>query len=93
MTPADASPTAPPVRAVRAAPSVGVIYNPRSHRNKGQDLNLGVQANIFVAQPEDTARRSADANDANGLRFGTRTRYPRSSPARQRRAQAPQNQP
>ena len=56
MTPADASPTAPPVRAVRPAPSVGVIYNPRSHRNKGQDLNLGVQANIFVAQPEDTAR-------------------------------------
>ena len=50
---ADASPAAPQPR---AAPSVGVIYNPRSHRNKGQDLNLGVQANIFVAQPEDTAR-------------------------------------
>ena len=56
MTPADASPTAPPVRAVRAAPSVGVIYNPRSHRNQGRDLRLRVQANIFVAQPEDTAR-------------------------------------
>lgn len=56
MTAADATPAAPPVRAVRPAPSVGVIYNPRSHRNQGQDLNLGVRANIFVAQPEDTAR-------------------------------------
>lgn len=49
MTPADATHPA------TEAPSVGVIYNPRSHRNRGQDLNLGVRANIFVAQPADTA--------------------------------------
>ncbi|USA39241.1 acylglycerol kinase family protein [Pelagerythrobacter marinus] len=49
MTPADASPPA------TETPSVGVIYNPRSHRNRGQDLNLGVRANIFVAQPADIA--------------------------------------
>lgn len=49
MTPADARP--PRIE----TPSVGVIYNPRSHRNRGQDLNLGVRANIFVAQPADTA--------------------------------------
>lgn len=56
MTPADAKPSAPEVRPAAAGPSVGVIYNPRSHRNQGQDLNLGVKANIFVAQPPDTAR-------------------------------------
>jgi len=56
MTPADASTPAPDARVAASVPSVGVIYNPRSHRNKGQDLNLGVKANIFVAQPEDTAR-------------------------------------
>lgn len=56
MTPADANTPAPDVRVAAAGPSIGVIYNPRSHRNKGQDLNLGVKANIFVAQPPDTAR-------------------------------------
>lgn len=56
MTPADATPPAPDVRVAADGPSIGVIYNPRSHRNQGQDLNLGVKANIFVAQPPDTAR-------------------------------------
>lgn len=56
MMSAEPSPAAPEPRAAPAAPSIGVIYNPRSHRNQGQDLNLGVRANIFVAQPEDTAR-------------------------------------
>jgi diacylglycerol kinase (ATP) len=56
MTPVDAKLPTPDVRVAAAGPSVGVIYNPRSHRNKGQDLNLGVKANIFVAQPPDTAR-------------------------------------
>jgi len=32
-------------------PSVGVIYNPRSHRNRGQDLDCGASPHIFVAQP------------------------------------------
>lgn len=57
MMSADARPAAPaPSDGPAVVPSVGVIYNPRSHRNQGQDLNLRVQANIFVAQPEDTAR-------------------------------------
>lgn len=32
-------------------PCVGVIYNPRSHRNRGQDLDCGGSPFIFVAQP------------------------------------------
>lgn len=32
-------------------PCVGVIYNPRSHRNKGQDLDCSASPHIFVAQP------------------------------------------
>ncbi|OGS53219.1 MAG: hypothetical protein A3J40_10190 [Erythrobacter sp. RIFCSPHIGHO2_12_FULL_63_10] len=35
------------------APKVGVIYNPRSHRNKGQDLDCDFSPQIFVAQPGD----------------------------------------
>lgn len=34
-----------------AEPCVGVIYNPRSHRNRGQDLDCGMSPHIFVAQP------------------------------------------
>ena len=30
----------------------GVIYNPRSHRNKGQDLALGQRGDVMVATPE-----------------------------------------
>lgn len=36
----------------KTAPVVGVIYNPRSHRNKGQDLDVAGKANIFVVQPK-----------------------------------------
>jgi hypothetical protein len=32
-------------------PRVGVIYNPRSHRNKGQDLDCDISPHIFIAQP------------------------------------------
>ncbi len=32
--------------------NIGVIYNPRSHRNKGQDLVLGGRENVMVATPE-----------------------------------------
>ncbi|WP_427966288.1 diacylglycerol/lipid kinase family protein [Altererythrobacter sp.] len=34
-----------------APPKVGVIYNPRSHRNKGQDLASDPAPHVFVAQP------------------------------------------
>lgn len=34
-----------------ALPVIGVIYNPRSHRNRGQDLEIAMRPNIFVAQP------------------------------------------
>ena len=34
------------------APRVGVIYNPRSHRNKGQDLALGDRERVMLATPE-----------------------------------------
>ena len=55
---------------------MGVIYNPRSHRNKGQDLDCGVSPHIFLAQPgnrdqlpqalEDFARRKIDLLIING---------------------------
>ena len=32
-------------------PQIGVIYNPRSHRNKGQDLECADRPGISVAQP------------------------------------------
>ncbi|QKG70835.1 diacylglycerol/lipid kinase family protein [Erythrobacter mangrovi] len=44
-------------------PRIGVIYNPRSHRNKGQDLACTARASITVAQPrtrEDIAGALAD---------------------------------
>lgn len=34
-------------------PSVGVIYNPRSHRNRGQDLDSNPAPRVFIAQPGD----------------------------------------
>ncbi len=33
-------------------PSVGVIYNPRSHRNLGADFNCGVSPHVYIAQPQ-----------------------------------------
>ena len=35
-----------------AMPLVGVIYNPRSHRNKGQDLAIGDRERVILATPE-----------------------------------------
>ncbi|MDG5747991.1 diacylglycerol kinase family protein [Qipengyuania sp. XHP0207] len=46
-----------------AGPRIGVIYNPRSHRNKGQDLDCTDRPGISVAQPrtrEDIAGALAD---------------------------------
>ncbi|MEC7399289.1 MAG: diacylglycerol kinase, partial [Pseudomonadota bacterium] len=33
-------------------PLIGVIYNPRSHRNKGQDLAIGDRERVILATPE-----------------------------------------
>ncbi|MFA6219972.1 MAG: acylglycerol kinase family protein [Erythrobacter sp.] len=52
--PATPAPTVRPraKRDFRAAePRIGVIYNPRSHRNRGQDLACTARAGITVAQP------------------------------------------
>ena len=38
---------------------IGVIYNPRSHRNKGQDLALGERHHVMVATPETRAQIAA----------------------------------
>lgn len=38
------------------APRVGVIYNPRSHRNKGQDLDSDPAPHVFVSQPGDQSQ-------------------------------------
>ena len=39
------------VPAVRLQPRIGIIYNPRSHRNKGQDLACTGADSITVEQP------------------------------------------
>lgn len=36
----------------RAGPRIGLIYNPRSHRNRGQDLECTERLGISVARPE-----------------------------------------
>lgn len=41
-----------------AMPKVGVIYNPRSHRNKGQDLDCDSSPQIIVSQPGDRSNIS-----------------------------------
>ncbi len=41
-------------------PRIGVIYNPRSHRNRGQDLACALRDGIAVAQP----RRREDIAEA-----------------------------
>lgn len=37
-------------------PLIGVIYNPRSHRNKGQDLAIGERERVILATPEKRGR-------------------------------------
>ncbi len=58
------------------APRVGVIYNPRSHRNKGQDLDANPAPRVYVSQPgarsqlpaalENFAKRGIDLLVING---------------------------
>lgn len=38
-------------RAPGEAPRVGVIYNPRSHGNKGADFDCGMSPQVFIAKP------------------------------------------
>lgn len=40
-------------------PVVGVIYNPRSHRNRGRDLDLAGRAGLLIARPEERAEIGA----------------------------------
>jgi diacylglycerol kinase (ATP) len=42
---------------------IGVIYNPRSHRNKGQDLALGDRHHVMVATPEKRSQIAAALAD------------------------------
>ncbi|MEP2735384.1 MAG: diacylglycerol kinase family protein [Erythrobacter sp.] len=39
-----------------AIPTVGVIYNPRSHRNQGQDLDSNPAPHVFISQPGDQSQ-------------------------------------
>lgn len=38
------------------APRVGVIYNPRSHGNKGADFDCGISPQVHIAQPGDRSQ-------------------------------------
>ncbi len=51
-----ASALARPTREPGTAPRVGVIYNPRSHRNKGADFDCGICPHVFIAQPGDRSQ-------------------------------------
>ena len=43
-------------RAAGEAPRVGVIYNPRSHRNQGADFDCGLCPHVHIAQPGDRSQ-------------------------------------
>lgn len=67
--------TGNPVRASDArttmAPVVGVIYNPRSHRNQGRDLDIAARANVHIAQPQQREEIDAALHEfrARGIQF------------------------
>ncbi|AUX68584.1 hypothetical protein CHX26_02825 [Porphyrobacter sp. HT-58-2] len=42
-----------PIRDAGQAPTVGVIYNPRSHRNLGADFDCGLCPHVHIAQPRE----------------------------------------
>jgi diacylglycerol kinase (ATP) len=44
------------VRDVGQPPTVGVIYNPRSHRNLGADFDCGLCPHVHIAQPRARAQ-------------------------------------
>ena len=43
-------------RASGEAPTVGVIYNPRSHRNLGADFDCGLSPHVHIARPGDRSQ-------------------------------------
>ncbi|MBI1404051.1 MAG: hypothetical protein GC147_12665 [Porphyrobacter sp.] len=43
-------------RAAGQAPVVGVIYNPRSHRNLGADFDCGLSPHVHIARPGDRSQ-------------------------------------
>jgi diacylglycerol kinase (ATP) len=45
--------TMPELRSNGTPPVVGVIYNPRSHRNQGRDLEVAARPNVHLAQPRE----------------------------------------
>ncbi|MEP0392483.1 MAG: acylglycerol kinase family protein [Erythrobacter sp.] len=45
-----------PIRAAGDAPRVGVIYNPRSHGNKGADFDCGISPQVYIAKPGDRSQ-------------------------------------
>lgn len=53
--PASLQPSAEFVASGPAAPRIGIIYNPRSHRNQGQDLACTRRDGIMVAEPNGRA--------------------------------------
>ena len=44
------------LRSAGQAPTVGVIYNPRSHRNLGGDFDCGLSPHVHIAQPNARAQ-------------------------------------
>ncbi|UAB78383.1 acylglycerol kinase family protein [Erythrobacter sp. SCSIO 43205] len=75
-TPAPSAAGAPRIRARGEAPRVGVIYNPRSHGNKGVDFDCDQSPQVHFAKPGDReqlpealadfARRGIDLLVING---------------------------
>ncbi|MEE4538112.1 MAG: diacylglycerol kinase family protein [Erythrobacter sp.] len=51
VTAATNAASAPRSRAPGERPRVGVIYNPRSHRNHGTDFDCGLSPQVHIAQP------------------------------------------
>lgn len=52
-----------PARAPGEAPVVGVIYNPRSHRNLGADFDCGLSPHVHIARPGDRSQLPAALAD------------------------------
>jgi hypothetical protein len=51
------------VRAAGQAPVVGVIYNPRSHRNRGADFDCGLTPHVHIARPDERSQLPAALAD------------------------------
>jgi hypothetical protein len=60
---ADVAARGPRARAQGEAPVVGVIYNPRSHRNLGADFDCGLSPHVHIARPGDRSQLPAALAD------------------------------